>query len=122
VTEHDVHLTLGLLTGPLEVVELENEITATVEFRSLLNSWKRQWPKDDNIPKCGELIEMIQGQVDGCEDFRRNFIMFVVSTCLCGNQSGEANYMILNALVDLSQMTQLNWAQYTLRSLLSSVN
>ncbi|KAJ8424153.1 hypothetical protein Cgig2_001615 [Carnegiea gigantea] len=43
-----------------------------------------------------ELIEMIQGQAGRGEDFRRNFIMFVVSTCLYGNQSGEVNYMILN--------------------------
>jgi len=36
-----VHMTLGLLTGPLEVVVPGNEIDTTVEFRSLLNHWKQ---------------------------------------------------------------------------------
>ncbi|KAJ8425868.1 hypothetical protein Cgig2_028213 [Carnegiea gigantea] len=71
--EHDVHVTLGLPMCPLE------------------------WPKHDSIPKCRELIEIIQGQADRGENFKRNFVMFVVSTCLHGNQSGEVNYMILNA-------------------------
>ncbi|KAJ8431132.1 hypothetical protein Cgig2_010065 [Carnegiea gigantea] len=46
---------------------------------------------------------MIQGQVDRDEDFRRNFVTFVVSTCLHENQRGEVNYLILNAVVDLNK-------------------
>ena len=84
---HDVHVTLGLPMGLLKVVKPENEINVTDEFRSLLNHWKQQWSKHDSIPKCRELIKMIQGQVDGGEDFKRNFVMFMVSTCLHGNQS-----------------------------------
>lgn len=42
VTERDVHVTLGLPTGPLEVVKPENEINTTVEFRNLLNRWKQR--------------------------------------------------------------------------------
>ncbi|KAJ8421654.1 LOW QUALITY PROTEIN: hypothetical protein Cgig2_019772 [Carnegiea gigantea] len=33
------------------------------------------------------------GQVDGGEDFRRNFIMLVVSTCLHGNHRREINHL-----------------------------
>ncbi|KAJ8421086.1 LOW QUALITY PROTEIN: hypothetical protein Cgig2_010320 [Carnegiea gigantea] len=84
VTEHDVHVTLGLPTGPFEVVELENEIYTTVEFKSLLNRWKQQWPECHSIPKGGEIIDMIQ--VDGAKDFRRKFVIFVVSTCLRGKK------------------------------------
>jgi len=65
---------------------------------------------------------MIQGQVQGGEEFRRNFVMFVMSTSLCGNHGGEVNYIVLNALIDLSQMTRLNRTKYTMRSLVSSVN
>jgi len=59
VTECDVHVPLGFHMGPLEVVESENEIDMTVKFRSLLNRWKQQRPECHNIPKCGELIDMI---------------------------------------------------------------
>ncbi|KAJ8425377.1 hypothetical protein Cgig2_011761 [Carnegiea gigantea] len=44
---------------------------------------------------------MINGQVDGGKDFRRNFIMLVGSTCLHRNQRRELNYLIVNALADL---------------------
>ncbi|KAJ8449206.1 hypothetical protein Cgig2_021670 [Carnegiea gigantea] len=53
VTAHDVHMTLSLFKGPLE------------------------WPKRDGIHKCGEVIEMMQSQVDVGEDFRRHFIMSI---------------------------------------------
>jgi len=63
---------------------------------------------------------MMQSQVDRVEDFRRNFVTFVVSTCLRRSQKGEVNYLILNALVELSKkVTRLNWAQYTMRILVS---
>ncbi|KAJ8428281.1 hypothetical protein Cgig2_034095 [Carnegiea gigantea] len=42
LTEYDVHVMLGLPTSPLEIVEPENEINATIEFRSLINRWKQQ--------------------------------------------------------------------------------
>ncbi|KAJ8425624.1 LOW QUALITY PROTEIN: hypothetical protein Cgig2_018409 [Carnegiea gigantea] len=35
------------------------------------------WPECHSIPKCEKLIDMIQGQIDGGEDFRRNFVIFV---------------------------------------------
>ena len=62
---------------------------------------------------------MIQLQVDGGKDFRRNFVIFMVSTCLYGKKSEEVNYMILNALVNLREMARLNWVQHTMRSLVS---
>ncbi|KAJ8420428.1 LOW QUALITY PROTEIN: hypothetical protein Cgig2_014307 [Carnegiea gigantea] len=93
VTEHDVHVMLDLPTGSLEVVEPKNEINMTVEFISLLNHWKHQWPECDSIPECVELIEMIQLQVDRVKGFRRNFVIFMVSTCLCGKKSGELCYL-----------------------------
>ena len=40
VTEHDVHMTLGLPKGLLEVVKPENESNVSVEFTSLVNRWK----------------------------------------------------------------------------------
>ncbi|KAJ8419980.1 hypothetical protein Cgig2_011904 [Carnegiea gigantea] len=64
VTEHNVHMTLGLPNGPL------------------------------SIPKCGKVIEMMQSQADGGEDFRRNFVMFVVSTCLVETKEENFHFII----------------------------
>ncbi|KAJ8422595.1 hypothetical protein Cgig2_026117 [Carnegiea gigantea] len=40
------------------------------------------------------MVEMICSQVDGGEEFKRNFIVFVVSSCINGNQRGEVNYLL----------------------------
>ncbi|KAJ8424453.1 hypothetical protein Cgig2_024991 [Carnegiea gigantea] len=47
VVENDVHMALSLPKGPLEVIELTNKSNASVEFASLLNHWKQQWPECD---------------------------------------------------------------------------
>ncbi|KAJ8430652.1 hypothetical protein Cgig2_000643 [Carnegiea gigantea] len=108
VIEHDVQVTLGLPKGPLEVVEPKNESNVNFKFASLLNRWKQQWPKRDSISNCGEVIEVMRGQVDWGEDFIRNFIVLVVSTCVHGKQRGEVIYLIMNMLVDLSKLCYLN--------------
>ncbi|KAJ8431131.1 hypothetical protein Cgig2_010064 [Carnegiea gigantea] len=68
VIDHDVYMMLGLPKGSFDVVEPKNESNVSVE---------PQWPKRDSAPKCGEVIEMLKIEVDGDEDFRRNFITFV---------------------------------------------
>ncbi|KAJ8433421.1 hypothetical protein Cgig2_024757 [Carnegiea gigantea] len=75
VTEHDVHITLGLPKGALEVVK---------------PNYESIWLERDSIRKCGEVIEMIRGQVDGGEDFKRNFVTLVVSPCLRDSKEEKA--------------------------------
>jgi len=76
---------LALPKGPLMVIEAINENNVSVEFKSLLKHWKKQWSDRKSVPKCAEMIEMMGSQVDATEDFRQNFVMFIVSRCLCGN-------------------------------------
>ncbi|KAJ8425933.1 LOW QUALITY PROTEIN: hypothetical protein Cgig2_003908 [Carnegiea gigantea] len=40
------------------------------------------------------MVEMICSQVDRREEFKRNVIVFVVSSCINGNQRGEVNYLL----------------------------
>ncbi|KAJ8434379.1 hypothetical protein Cgig2_014226 [Carnegiea gigantea] len=40
------------------------------------------------------MVEMICSKVDGGEEFKRNFTVFVVSSCINGNQRGEVNYLL----------------------------
>ncbi|KAJ8439005.1 hypothetical protein Cgig2_013001 [Carnegiea gigantea] len=99
VTEHDVHMMLGLPKGSLEVVEPKNESNASIAFARLLNHWKHD----------AELI-------DGGKDFRRNFVTFLVSTCLRGSQKQQVNYPIQYVLVDLSKLCYLDRVVFKLRS------
>lgn len=68
------------------------------------------------------MVSMMVSQVDAGDDFKRNFVVYVVLTCLYGNQHGEANCLILNSLVDLSTVSQMNWANYTVRALVESID
>ncbi|KAJ8426748.1 hypothetical protein Cgig2_029417 [Carnegiea gigantea] len=94
VIEHNVYITLALPKGPLEVTQAKNETNSSKEFKSLLKRRREQWPERDGVPRSGELVEMITSKVDGREDFKRNFILFVMSTCINGNQRGEVNYLL----------------------------
>ena len=104
------------------MTEAKSETNSSTEFKTLLKRWKEQWPDRDSVPKSGEMVEMICNQVDGGEEFKRNFIVFVVSTCISRNQRGEVNHLVLDALLDLSKVTELNWARYTMAALVSSVD
>ncbi|KAJ8428365.1 hypothetical protein Cgig2_015883 [Carnegiea gigantea] len=88
VIERDVYMALALPKGPLEVIEANNETNSSTEFETLLKQWREQWPERDGVPEFGEMVEMICSQLDGGEDLKRNFVLFVVSTCTNGNQRG----------------------------------
>ncbi|KAJ8422157.1 LOW QUALITY PROTEIN: hypothetical protein Cgig2_012316 [Carnegiea gigantea] len=51
VTEHDVHMTLGIPKGPRDIIEVKMKATRALSL---------------------EMIEMMQSQVCGGDDFRRN--------------------------------------------------
>ncbi|KAJ8444803.1 hypothetical protein Cgig2_014992 [Carnegiea gigantea] len=84
VIEHDVYMTLALPKGPLMVTKAKNEMNSSTKFKTLLRQRRKQWPERDGVPISGEMVEMICSQVDGGEDFKRNFILFVVSAVLIG--------------------------------------
>ena len=104
------------------MTEDKSEMNSSAEFKTLLKRWKEQWPDRDSVPKSGKMVEMVCSQVDGGEEFKRNFIVFVVSSCINGNQRGEVNCLVLDSLLDLSKVRELNWARYTMATLVSSVD
>lgn len=60
-------------------------------------------------------IKILEFQ-DGGDDFRRCFIVYVVSSCISGNPNRTANTRILKSLIDCV-VKDYNWCRYTLRSL-----
>jgi len=56
VTEEDVYLALGLPKGLVQVIKAQNQSDGNIEFQTLVNSWKEQWPYRDTPPNCGELM------------------------------------------------------------------
>ncbi|KAJ8434535.1 hypothetical protein Cgig2_004301 [Carnegiea gigantea] len=99
VIEEDVYMTLGLPKSSLETIEAKHETN---------------WLDHDSVSKHGEMIEMMESQIDGGEEFKRNFIIFIVPTCLRRNQRGGVNYLILNTLLDLGKVTP--YTNYEIKS------
>jgi len=51
--------------------------------------------------------------------FKRNFILYVVTTLVKGQQTMKVNYIVLKSLVNLKEVKNLNWCGFTLDSLIS---
>ncbi|KAL2893263.1 hypothetical protein RDABS01_009172 [Bienertia sinuspersici] len=84
------------------------------------------------LPKCGNSVQLagsretsleynelvgMKEQEGGGENFKKNFVIMVVSTLIKGNQKGMPNYKLLKCLGDVNSISSLNWSQFALESL-----
>ena len=65
--------------------------------------------------------EEIIARRDYGDDFKRDFVVFVVSFMVNGHQDRKTNYKILYSLMNFNEIRNLNWCLYTLKSLSTSV-
>ena len=49
------------------------------------------------------------------DDFKRDFMVFVVSSMVKGHQDRKANYKILYSLMNINEIRNRNWCLYTLK-------
>ena len=54
--------------------------------------------------------------------FKRNFIVYVVSTLVKGQQTWKVNHLVLKGLVDLKEVKDLNWCEFIIDSLISRMD
>ena len=71
-----------------------------------------------NTQKIGEKI-IARGDYE--DDFKRDFVVFVVSSMLKGHQNRKLNYKILYSLININKIRNRNWYLYTLKSLSTSI-
>ncbi|KAJ8424986.1 hypothetical protein Cgig2_027995 [Carnegiea gigantea] len=76
-TKKDVHSTLRLPRGPKK---------------------RRRWGISSGAPKIGKMHGGILDRGDHGDEFKRDFVVYVVSTCIKGNQNGDAYFKILKSL------------------------
>jgi len=111
----DVHLATGLPIGPLEVKEASKGCKDQ-SFLKLKKKWLEQFGDVKEVSRTA-LLEKLKSQRGGVEDFKRNFIVFVMSTFLMGTNSNTVSARILYSLGDLSRVRNYNWCVFTLRYL-----
>ena len=82
IIEKDVHITLALQMGPLEF-QIASTCEPKNECPKLLEQWRRRW----NIgrigtPKVGMMVKQILQRGDHGEEFKRDFVLYIISTCI----------------------------------------
>ena len=51
--------------------------------------------------------------------FKRNFIVYIVTTLVKGQQTWKVNHLVLKSLVDVKEVKYLSWCEFTIDSLIS---
>jgi len=83
----------------------------------VLDEWKGQW--GGVLPKANQVLAQMRNQRHGGDLFERNFVVYIVSTLIKGQQSLKVNHIILKSLADLKEVKKLNWCEFTLDSLVT---
>ncbi|XP_057249347.1 uncharacterized protein LOC130590809 [Beta vulgaris subsp. vulgaris] len=119
IDREDVQVTLGLPMGSKAVKEAikddDNE-----EYSILLEQWRSIWGLDKGSPKTTKMPERIL-TLGAEDDFKRSFVVFVVSSCLHGHKNQFCNYKILFSLMHTSEISQMDWCQYTIDCLIDAI-
>lgn len=120
LTEDDVDSTLGLPHGPLQVIEGNNS-NATEDYNNLLTQWRARW----NVPTCGPITKTLCDGILAMKEhgdmFKRDFVVFVVSTMLKGHTNRSSNFKVLYSLINVDKIKEYNWCRYVFTSLIRSV-
>ncbi|KAJ8426863.1 hypothetical protein Cgig2_008658 [Carnegiea gigantea] len=103
ITEADVHATLALPMGQLEVQRIRWNLGRT------------------GSPKVGKMVDRILDRGDHGDEFKRDFVLYIISTCIIGSMNGDCFFRILNSLVDVNQIVEYNWCAFLLQCLNDTV-
>ncbi|KAJ8422870.1 hypothetical protein Cgig2_010270 [Carnegiea gigantea] len=82
-SEEDVYLTMGFPRGTKPVQEAKKSDKG--EYTRVLDEWKAQWA--GALPKTHQVLSQMKNQRQGGDMFKRNFIVYVVTTLVKGQQT-----------------------------------
>ncbi|XP_019190233.1 PREDICTED: uncharacterized protein LOC109184663 [Ipomoea nil] len=117
--DDDVQKTLGIPRGQQTVVEAE--ITSKdPQFTGLVALWRQRWGVKTGTPTTSQMLNGIIERRDHGDMFKRDFIIYVVSTLIRGFKNMFCNYRLLYSLQDVSKIQDFNWCAYTIRSLVDT--
>ncbi|KAJ8425971.1 hypothetical protein Cgig2_009509 [Carnegiea gigantea] len=114
-SEEDVYLTMGFPRGRKPIQEAKKSDRG--EYTRVLDEWKAQWACA--LPKTHQVLSQMKSQRQGGDVFKRNFIVYVVTTLVKGHETSKVNHLVLKSLVDLKEVKDLNWCEFTIDSLIS---
>ncbi|KAL9241935.1 hypothetical protein vseg_015987 [Gypsophila vaccaria] len=112
----DVHATLGIPMGPKEV-KLARSLNDSDEFSDFYRSWRDQFEQQSGLISNKTLAEHLVKQEDGCDLFKINWVVLVVSLLIQNNQKPNANFHVLKSLMSVNEIPTYNWCEFVLKSL-----
>ncbi|KAJ8423836.1 hypothetical protein Cgig2_008931 [Carnegiea gigantea] len=115
ISEEDVYLIIGFPRGSKPVQEAKKSDKG--EYTRVLDEWKAQWA--GALSKTHQVLSQMKNQRQGVDMFKRNFIVYVVTTLVKGQQTWKVNHLVHKSLVDLKEVKDLNWCEFTIDSLIS---
>jgi len=74
------------------------------------------------LPKTNQVLPHMRNQRRVGDLFKRNFVIYVVYTLIKGQQSLKVNHIIFKNLMDLKEVKELNWCEFTLDSLITCID
>ncbi|KAJ8433028.1 hypothetical protein Cgig2_015455 [Carnegiea gigantea] len=97
IYEEDVHATLGLPMGPLEVREGKTSDNDT-DYAIFLEHLRERWNIKRGGPSVGSMEYAIIERGSHGAEFIIDFIIHATSTCIIGNANGTCHFRVLNNL------------------------
>ncbi|CAA0819565.1 Unknown protein [Striga hermonthica] len=116
VKEDDVHATLGLPRGEIDIRNKKKRATS-----DLLDEWVRLFNVriSSNIT-ASKVLDKIRECEDGGDWFKRHFIVLMVTCLFESSSNGMANFRIVHMLDDLTKVCNMNWCSYMIRCLVDT--
>ncbi|KAJ8434369.1 hypothetical protein Cgig2_031615 [Carnegiea gigantea] len=113
VIAFDVHATLGVPLGGTEIIEITES--------SMDDEYNEEWKLQKNASELTRMPEFILSPQKWGESFNRNFIIYLVNCFFSGPKNRYCNKSILKYLKDVSQIPSLDWCQFVVDKLITSV-
>ncbi|KAJ8432933.1 hypothetical protein Cgig2_023063 [Carnegiea gigantea] len=89
ISEEDVYLTMGFPRGSKPIQEAKKSDKG--ECTRVLDEWKAQWV--GALPKTHQVLSQMKNQRQGGDMFKRNFIVYLVTTLVKGQQTRKLCYV-----------------------------
>ncbi|CAI9107471.1 OLC1v1006830C1 [Oldenlandia corymbosa var. corymbosa] len=118
IKQEDVVAVLDLPHGPKPVEEFKQNDPSITDHAEMVDAFKKRMGYSNKfLPTRSTAAQLIAGRKDFGDDFKRDFVVFVVSTSLHGNTTSRITMNILKSLVNINEVTQYNWCQYVIDAL-----
>ncbi|KAJ8425870.1 hypothetical protein Cgig2_028215 [Carnegiea gigantea] len=91
------------------------------EYDEVHTAWLKKWKMEQNALKRIRMLEFILAKKDGGESFKRNFIVYLVNYFFTGPKNRYCSKSILKYVKDIRHIVSLDWCQFILDKLITSV-